>query len=169
MEQRERNVFAWLDDIRDKLGMYLRGRSLTELESLICGYYSGLWVHGIVENVPSMNRHFLTWLYSRTRWSCCCGWAAAINARYPDRDEALAEFFKFADEYQQLEPTILCTVRLAARHKPTGKHLRYGVNGLMEKPLRNGCRSLLPGTTSLPSIPLPQPGRERGNIDDGGG
>jgi hypothetical protein len=134
MEQPWRNVFDWLDDIRQKPSMYLRHSSLTELNSLIWGYYVALRVHSIVESVPSMNRHFLFWLYYRTSWSMSGGWDTAINERYPNREEALAIFFKWAYEYRQLNPMTLCTVRLAAKHNPTGKRIRYGLDGLMEKP-----------------------------------
>ena len=67
VQESERNVFTWLEDVRRKPTMYLRDTSLTELESLIWGYYFALGVHGITELVPSMDRHFLHWLHYRDR------------------------------------------------------------------------------------------------------
>jgi hypothetical protein len=116
--------------------MYLGTGSLKELESLVHGYYTGLSVHGIVETVPMMTGHFMTWLNCHTMWSCSCGWAAAIEQSYPDRDKALAKFFEFVDEYRKLKPVVLRTVRLAARHEPTGNRVRIGCNTLMKKPRR---------------------------------
>lgn len=136
MEERWRNVFDWLDHVRNRPEMWLRQRSLTELQSLVWGYYTGLSVHGILEPVPSMNRNFMFWLHYRTTWSCSGGWALAINERYSDADEAFAVFFKWADEYRRLKPATLRTVRLAARHNPTGHRMRSGLDGLMEKPQR---------------------------------
>ena len=94
MDGRERNVFGWLDDVRETPGMYLGTGSLKELESLIWGYCSGLSVHGIVETVPMMTRHFTTWLERRTKWSCCRGWSAAIEERFPDRDRATCKVLR---------------------------------------------------------------------------
>lgn len=131
----ERNVFLWLDGMRVRPGMYLRNKSLQDLETLLPGYYSGLGVHGIVEAVPAMH-HFRDWLYIRTGWSCSRGWAHAIEQRHKDPEKALATFFGLVDEYRQLRPTPLCTVRLGAKHNPTGKRVRYGFDGLMDKPRR---------------------------------
>jgi hypothetical protein len=136
LEERERNVFDWLDGIRARPSMYLRNSSLRELETLVGGYCAGLRVHGMVEPVPHMDRHFLMWLHYRTGWSCCLGWAAAIEQRHPEPDKALAAFFEFVDEYRKLRPTGLCTVSLGAGHNPTGKRVRYGFDGLMDKPRR---------------------------------
>jgi hypothetical protein len=96
----------------------------------------GLGVHGIVEDVPEMVGHFSTWLHYRTKWSCCCGWADAIEQHYEDSEKALAAFFGFANVFRKLRPTVLCTVRLGARHKPTGKRVKIGFDGLMDKPKR---------------------------------
>jgi hypothetical protein len=136
VKERERDVFGWLDGIRARPSMYLRNNSLRELETLVRGYYAALHVHGMVEPVPHVDRHFLTWLHYRTEWSCSLGWAAAIEQRHPEPDKALAAFFKFVDEYRELRPTGLCTVSLGGEHNPTGKRARYGFDGLMEKPCR---------------------------------
>ena len=116
--------------------MLLGTRSLRDLETLICGYYTGLHLHGIVELVPEMAGHFKVWFYRRTKWACNCGWAFAIDLRYPDRDKALAKFFALVNEYRALEPAVLYTVRIAARHNPTGKRTRVGMDKLMAKPQR---------------------------------
>jgi hypothetical protein len=131
-----RNVFVWLDQIRSRPGMYIRNNSLRELEMLIWGYYSALGMHGIVEDVPAMDRHFSTWLGHTTKWSCCSGWAYAINYRFPVADDALNAFFRLVDEYRRLRPTRLCTVELGPRNNPTGKQVVIGFNGRIDKPHR---------------------------------
>jgi hypothetical protein len=133
---KRQNVFDWLDCVRARPSMYLRDGSLRELENLLWGYYTALQIHGIVEEVPAMNRHFLHWLYHRTGWPCSLGWAYAIGTRHPSPDEALAAFFCFVDEYRRLLPWRLCTVRLSPEHNPTGRRRVYGRDGRMEKPCR---------------------------------
>jgi hypothetical protein len=136
VDEHEKNVFGWLDYIRARPGMFLPNRSLHELEILVLGYYSGLGVHGIVESVPQMYSHFVSWLVWRTDWACSRGWAFAIVQHYPVPEKALAAFFRFIDEYRRLKPTTLCTVRLGPSHNPTGKRMCIGLNGRVEKPLR---------------------------------
>ena len=135
LNEPEQNVFAWLDRIRARPAMWLRKSALRELQPLTFGYYCGLREHGIVESVPDFGQHFNDWLYYRTGWSCCQGWEVAFEQRYQTSEEAFVAFFEFVDEFRKLRPTLLCTVKLAARHKPTGKRVRFGLNGLMDKPI----------------------------------
>lgn len=116
--------------------MWLLQGSLQELQSLIWGYYTALGVHGIVEDVPQMDHHFTLWLLYRTEWSTCCGWAEAIKQRHKDPKKAFAAFFAFVDEFQKLRPTVVATVKLTARHNPTGKRCKIGLDGLMDRPDR---------------------------------
>jgi hypothetical protein len=84
-----------------------------------------------------MNRHFGSWLcYRHGIGGCALGWATAIERRHPQVEKALAVFFKFVDEYRRLRLTPICTVRLGRKRQPTGKRVRYGLDGLMEKPCR---------------------------------
>ena len=130
------NVFDWLDEVRARPGMYLRGGSLLDLESKVYGYYAGLASHGIVEPVPAMDHHFASWLYHRTRWSMSCGWGAGIADRHKRPERAVAAFFRLVDGYRRLRPTVVCTVRLRARHNPTGKRVVVGLDGRLAKPRR---------------------------------
>jgi hypothetical protein len=116
--------------------MYLGRSPLHDLETLLGGYYGSLRVHGIVEPVPRMDRHFLFWLHHRLGWSCCQGWATAIEQRHREPDQAFAAFFALVDKYRELRPTGLCTVSLGAGHNPTGKRVYYGFDGRMDKPRR---------------------------------
>ena len=133
----ERNVFAWLDAIRARPRMYLRDGSLHALQDILWGYYAALQAHGTVEAVPRMDRHFLGWLQHRMGWSLGgLDWASAIVQRHPQPDAALAAFFGLVDEYRRLRPTVLAAVTLGPGHDPTGGRVRYGLDGLMEKPRR---------------------------------
>jgi hypothetical protein len=107
----QRNVFHWLDQVRARPSLYLGDGSLKDPEFLLSGYYTALATHGVVEAVPDMNWHFLSWLYYRTGWACSRGWAYAINSRHPG-GSALDAFFQLVEEYRRLRPVRLCTVQV---------------------------------------------------------
>lgn len=128
-----RSVFTWLDAVRARPGMHLREGSLQQLETLVHGYYSGLYNHGLIEHVPEMTHHFSTWLYSETSWSTSRGWAHAITS-HARRRPALDEFFAHVERYRELRPVVLRSARLGRRHAPTGKRCVIGMDGRMERP-----------------------------------
>lgn len=129
------DVFEWLDRVRKRPGMYVdeKSKPVRLLEGLVHGYYTALWVHGIVEPVPAMNHHFSTWLRRRTGWSMSCGWGVAIEEHTPV-GEALSTFFAFVDAYRRLVPTVLSSVTLNERHTPTGRRSKIGLDGLIDRP-----------------------------------
>ena len=128
------NVFTWLDQVRERPSMW--AQTLRDLESQVWGYSWALRNHRIVEPVPSMTRHFLYWVHYRTGWSTSAGWAIAIEAHVSDPKKRFAKFFRLVDEYRQLVPTALYTVRLTKPHQPTGKRVVIGFDGRMETPRR---------------------------------
>jgi hypothetical protein len=131
-----RTVFDWLDHIRARPSMYIGRGSLRELSWMVNGYYAALTMNGIVEDVPAMHPHFDDWLHWRTGWpSLACGWAHAIASRHPG-DAALPAFFQFVDEYRRLRPCRVATVELGPDHQPTGKRVRIGSEGRIERPCR---------------------------------
>ena len=111
------HVFTWLDEVRARPGMYVASETpLSELETLIHGYYSGLAIHGIVEAVPEMTNHFSTWLRSTRGWSTSRGWAHAIRASVR-RGRELDAFFELMAEYRVLRPRTLRWTSLAPRRR----------------------------------------------------
>jgi hypothetical protein len=93
------DVFRWLEGVRARPELFLRGHSLDQLRSMVCGYYAALDGHRIVKPVPDVRLHFNDWLYHFTGWSCSCGWAAAVGARHaePAAGETKADgLLKFA-------------------------------------------------------------------------
>lgn len=128
------SVFDLLDEIRARPSMFLRNSSLEDLQTLLFGYYAALDVHGLVEPVPKMDRHFLFWMEYRTGWSLCTGWAVALTSRYGTSERALEEFFNFADEFRRLRSVTLCSVRLQSRHRPTGNRVTIGFGERIRKP-----------------------------------
>ena len=130
------NVFAWLDEVRIRPDCYVLNFSLRELQDMIHGYFIGLGVNGIDENVPHVATHFMDWLSHRKGWYDARGWAWAIDHRKPVPEVAFNTFFKLIDEFRQLQPTILASVPLGPQNDPTGKRARIGYEGLIEKPDR---------------------------------
>ena len=147
MKSPPKNIFEWLEQMRGRPGMFLRNNMLEDLETLVNGYCACLTLHNVIEAAPSMGRHFHDWLWFKTQWSDCCGWAELINREYPESQKALEAFFVLVDEYRQLVPTILCSITLGAGHNPTGRRVIYGLNPdfLMEKPIRVEIIRYYPG------------------------
>ncbi len=141
--EKNKDVYTWLDLIRKRPRMYIN--SLQDLQSQLDGYYSALYNHHIIEPVPQMSHHFLTWVYYRTEWGTSCGWAVSPQDNsqsvaniiiFSDLDEQLAKFFELMDEYRQLKPTVLRSAHLTMHHKPTGKRVVSGIGEKIEKPNR---------------------------------
>jgi hypothetical protein len=107
LSSEDENVFAYLDAIRARPGMYIDASKdpLRELEALIHGYYGSLRAHGLIEPVPQMANHFSIWLYCQTRWSTSTGWAHAI-ASHSRSGEELANFFRYVDQFRKLKPIV---------------------------------------------------------------
>jgi hypothetical protein len=111
------NIYAWLDKIRARPGMYIHKDNLVELQLLVSGYCAALYMHTIDEKVPSIGSHFLDWIRYHKGWSMDQGWAKAIYNNLPEGVSALDTFFALIDEYRQLKPKHLAQITLdPARH-----------------------------------------------------
>ncbi|MFI9452965.1 hypothetical protein [Amycolatopsis sp. NPDC052450] len=86
-----------LDQIRLRPGMWLRQRSLRDLESILFGYGVALDVHGFDETFAmGAVGPFAQWIEARFGWSMSAGWAVAIEA-HADGEEPLKVFFRLLD------------------------------------------------------------------------
>lgn len=83
-----------------------------------------------------MGHHFLIWVNYYTGWETSIGWANALERYSVKLENQLVKFFKLVDEYRQLNPNVLRTVRLMKNNQPTGRRIITGINGKMEKPIR---------------------------------
>ena len=108
----DRNIFEWLDAVREKRAMY--AQSLWDLENVIHGYYTALGIHRIGESVPQMTPgHFGVWLHEKTAWSLNRGWARAIAENTePDVEAVFQRFFESVDQFRTLKPIV--TAELAS-------------------------------------------------------
>lgn len=81
--------------------MWVRGRSVRALETMLCGYSMALAVHDVPEYFeldPALGP-FAAWLRETRDWAMAEGWAAAIEA-HAESDSPIELFFGLLDEYR---------------------------------------------------------------------
>ncbi|MFJ7302383.1 hypothetical protein [Streptomyces sp. NPDC099088] len=97
----------FLDEVRLRPGMWLRGSSLQHLESMLIGYRAALGVHGIPEDFdfwsPGSRGPFAEWLCQRLghKTPSPLGWAVEIEREAETTNKPAVElFFSLLDEYR---------------------------------------------------------------------
>lgn len=137
MTMHPRSVFEWLDEVRKRPSMFVGDKvsALTVIAGYLYGYYVAMDIHGILEPGPRLaQEHFSTWLRLRGYREFASGWASVLQDAHGSA--AFDKFFELADEYRTVSPRMMARVTLTERHAPTGKRVRYGMNGRMERPDR---------------------------------
>lgn len=100
------DVYGFLDEVRLRPSMWVRGQSLLHLESMLIGYRAALTVHGIDEGVdfsPGSLVPFAEWLWDRLNmpYPSALGWAVEIERAAAKADKpALEMFFQLLDEFR---------------------------------------------------------------------
>ncbi|MET9263955.1 hypothetical protein [Amycolatopsis sp. NPDC004079] len=95
-----RDIHEILDQIQLRPEMWLRQRSLRDLQSILFGYGVALDVHGLDEEFALWPvGSFARWIEARFGWSMAAGWAVAIE-KHADCEEPLNVFFRLLDEYR---------------------------------------------------------------------
>ena len=100
---RVRSINDLLDAVRSRPGMYLRGESLRELETLLHGYEACLTTHEIAESSKwplYSSSAFADWLRRTKGWSLSAGVADAVHSSLNPGENALDRFFALLDEYR---------------------------------------------------------------------
>jgi hypothetical protein len=95
-----RSLPDWLDEARKRPGMFVRGKSLAELESQCTGWQAALAAHGIDEPGAGFNPAFRDWLRTEHRMSVARGWADAIRRGAASDDEAWGRFFTLLEAFR---------------------------------------------------------------------
>ncbi|WP_406735180.1 hypothetical protein OG508_21355 [Streptomyces sp. NBC_01108] len=98
------SVHDFLDDVRLRPSMYVRGRSVLHLQSILFGYSVACEIHG----VPAMTDFvhtgpFSEWLWPRLdmQYPSALGWAVEIERAAEAADIApLDMFFDLLDEFR---------------------------------------------------------------------
>ncbi|MFG2380836.1 hypothetical protein [Streptomyces avermitilis] len=100
------DVHDFLDEVRLRPGMWLRGSSLQHLESMLIGYRVALGVHGIPEDFDFWSPGqgpFAEWLWQRLghKYPSALGWAVEIEREAEATNESAVElFFSLLDEFR---------------------------------------------------------------------
>ncbi|WP_406476270.1 hypothetical protein [Streptomyces sp. NBC_01615] len=100
------DVYDFLDQVRLRPGVWVRGGSLLHLESVLFGYQAALSVHGIEEDSDfstGSQGPFADWLWTRLdmRFPSALGWAVEIERAAEQADKpALEMFFDLLDEFR---------------------------------------------------------------------
>lgn len=110
--QQESNIFEWLESIRTNPSPY--ARDITELFTLVRGYYCALRTHNIVEPGPNMSMgHFDVWAQVTTGWGGFNrGWGYVFDHNTPADADPFGHFFCCVDEYRTLTPKVTACVTL---------------------------------------------------------
>jgi hypothetical protein len=100
------DVHDFLEEIRLRPGMWLRGDSLRHLDSMLIGYRAALAVHGIEEDFafwsPGTQGPFAEWLWQRLGRHSSLGWAVEIEREAREAGVPAVElFFGLWDEYRR--------------------------------------------------------------------
>ncbi|MDX2522488.1 hypothetical protein PV355_46665 [Streptomyces stelliscabiei] len=100
------DLYDFLDEVRLRPGMWVRGRSLLHLESMLIGYTAALGIHGINEDCnlqAGSQGPFAQWLWNRLgmAYPSSLGWAVEIERRAEQTDVPAVElFFELLDEFR---------------------------------------------------------------------
>ncbi|MDT0571153.1 hypothetical protein RM704_27435 [Streptomyces sp. DSM 3412] len=99
------DVYDFLEEVRLRPGMWVRGSSLQHLDSMITGYRIALGVHGIAEQFdfwnPGSQGRFSDWLWQRLGRHSPLGWAVEIEREAEEAGRpAMEMFFELLDEFR---------------------------------------------------------------------
>ncbi|MFK0229720.1 hypothetical protein ACIQUL_28570 [Streptomyces sp. NPDC090303] len=98
-------LYDFLDEVRLRPGMWVRGSSLLHLESMLTGYRVALGVHAAEEDFdfwsPGTQGPFGEWLWRRNGETSALGWAVEIEREAEAEGiPAMELFFTLLDQFR---------------------------------------------------------------------
>ncbi|WP_390915422.1 hypothetical protein [Pseudosulfitobacter sp. SM2401] len=98
------NIYDFIDEMKQRPGMFTQVGSLGPLETLLFGYCACLHANEIKE--PYEGRvfnpsEFSDWLFDEMGWSGAFGFARAIEENAHGSDTAFDTFFKLVQRFRQ--------------------------------------------------------------------
>ena len=94
------DLYGMLQDVRKRPDMWVREKSLKELETLTRGYESALVIHRVEEFGTNFFPRFTSFLQVKGFKWLHLGWALAISRRHRTPERAFDRFFKLLDEFR---------------------------------------------------------------------
>ncbi|MET8222401.1 hypothetical protein ACWERY_08260 [Streptomyces sp. NPDC004082] len=100
------DLYGFLDEVRLRPSMWVRGQSLLHLESMLIGYTAALGVHAINEDCNLETGSlgpFAQWVWKclEMAYPSALGWAVEIERRAEEIDvPAMELFFELLDEFR---------------------------------------------------------------------
>jgi hypothetical protein len=99
-QTRVTDLYSLLEHIRARPLMYLRQKSVDELECACRWCSIALGIHGIDEVGTRFNGRFSEYLQRRFDWGLACGWARAIRDHTAGKEVAFERFFELLEEFK---------------------------------------------------------------------
>lgn len=99
------DVYDFLDEVRLRPGMFVRGGSLQHLDSTLYGYRLAMGIHGIEEDFPfcepGAEPPFSRWLCQRNGEESSLGWSTQIEREAEATGTPAIElFFSLLDQFR---------------------------------------------------------------------
>ena len=97
------DIYAFLDQVRERPSMFVEDHSLGQLANMLHGYEACLWNHDLEEESEGRPFHTATfgdWLRETEGWSTSCGLAHAIEHEVGEGQAAFERFFELLDRYR---------------------------------------------------------------------
>lgn len=101
---RHARVFELLANIKQRPSMFIPNLQLSQLETYLHGFESGLAAAGQCDWKSAFSREFSAFVEKRCGWSMCSGWAFGIREETPTDASAWQVFFELVDEFRDSPP-----------------------------------------------------------------
>ncbi len=80
--------------------MWLRGKSLLQIQTICVGYSTALEIHGIKEFGTTFDHDFSEFIGKKYGVSTCLGWARTILLEFKPRSKSFEIFFFLLEEFR---------------------------------------------------------------------
>ena len=98
-----RNIYDYIEEIRQRPGMFSSDLSLGPIETLLYGYCACLEINQIEEDYEGRRfrpSSFSSWIYDEMGWSGSLGFSYAIEENSPDPEAAFNTFFSLVKRFR---------------------------------------------------------------------
>ncbi len=111
-------IYSLFDDIEEKPGMFLGGKSLTALRHFVSGFEWGTYQmqHSSWQNGQERAySEFLAWCQHHKRMSG--GWFSSLSSEVEDEEAKFDRFYRLLKEYRSKKPKLRYKLTITKRHR----------------------------------------------------